>query len=470
MEQSYHHFLPNDHCIVCGEKKEKIVTIPKFVSRPKIGYISGGDRIMTATESIKLYKPLISNLTGVIGSLTEADLASNINTYGYYVYHSSYGTTVNDKHKNISNRNAESRKKAIGLSAGKGNTKDQSKMSAIGEAIERYCSQYMGYENDIVASYEELGDKAINPSRLFKFSEKQYQEREKWIKQGKYTFVPYRFEPSEKIGWVKVWSLSDNKALFSPTSYEYYSSKKIPGYKYYPGDSNGVSGGNCLEEAFLQGFYELIERDASGIWWYNMLRKPALNLSKFCDNKMSQLIKEIKKLGYEIYALDLTSDLNIPVIAVFCWHSEKAPLIGLGAHLNVNIALDRALSETIQSFNSNNYWIDLLNKNNISLDYLKPSPTLPMKTPDDYENLATDNLLDDINYILSLLKKHNMDIYIHDLTKREIGYSVVRVIVPELSHFWPRFGTKRLYDTPVKTGELNRPLTEDELNCVGFPF
>ena len=77
MEQSYHHFLPNDHCIVCGEKKEKIVTIPKFVSRPKIGYISGGDRIMTATESTKLYKPLISNLTGVIGSLTEADLASN---------------------------------------------------------------------------------------------------------------------------------------------------------------------------------------------------------------------------------------------------------------------------------------------------------------------------------------------------------------------------------------------------------
>jgi ribosomal protein S12 methylthiotransferase accessory factor len=33
-----------------------------------------------------------------------------------------------------------------------------------------------------------------------------------------------------------------------------------------------------LEEAIVQGFFELVERDSTAIWWYNRLRRPAIRL------------------------------------------------------------------------------------------------------------------------------------------------------------------------------------------------
>ena len=46
--------------------------------------------------------------------------------------------------------------------------------------------------------------------------------------------------------------------------------------------------------------------------------------------------------------------------------------------------------------------------------------------------------------------------------------SVVKVIVPGLRHFWPRYAPGRLYDTPVKLGWLPAPIREDDLNPIAI--
>jgi ribosomal protein S12 methylthiotransferase accessory factor len=54
-----------------------------------------------------------------------------------------------------------------------------------------------------------------------------------------------------------------------------------------------------------------------------------------------------------------------------------------------------------------------------------------------------------------------------DQTREEIGLNVVRVIVPGMRHFWPRFAPGRLYDVPVKMQWLKAPREETELNPIG---
>jgi ribosomal protein S12 methylthiotransferase accessory factor len=44
--------------------------------------------------------------------------------------------------------------------------------------------------------------------------------------------------------------------------------------------------------------------------------------------------------------------------------------------------------------------------------------------------------------------------------------AVVKVIVPGLRHFWPRFGPGRLYEVPARLGWLTQPLTEQQMNQV----
>ena len=55
---------------------------------------------------------------------------------------------------------------------------------------------------------------------------------------------------------------------------------------------------------------------------------------------------------------------------------------------------------------------------------------------------------------------------VHELTRPDVGLPVVKVVVPGMRHFWPRFAPGRLYDVPVQMGWLERARTEEELNPV----
>ena len=61
-----------------------------------------------------------------------------------------------------------------------------------------------------------------------------------------------------------------------------------------------------------------------------------------------------------------------------------------------------------------------------------------------------------------------MEVLVLDQTRPEIGLNVVRVIVPGLRHFWPRFAPGRLYDVPVKMQWLKQAQKESELNPIGM--
>jgi len=63
-----------------------------------------------------------------------------------------------------------------------------------------------------------------------------------------------------------------------------------------------------------------------------------------------------------------------------------------------------------------------------------------------------------------------MEMIILDLTRSDVNFPTVRVTVPGLRHFWPRFGPGRLFDVPLKLGWIDKQLDERELNPIPFFF
>lgn len=98
------------------------------------------------------------------------------------------------------------------------------------------------------------------------------------------------------------------------------------------------------------------------------------------------------------------------------------------------------------------------------LPYLLPDEQTVPKVYADYPQLASDDLLEDVQLCQKIVEKNGLEMLVLDQTRPDIGLRVAKVIVPGMRHMWKRLGSGRLYDVPVKMGWLQQPLTEAQLN------
>ena len=146
------------------------------------------------------------------------------------------------------------------------------------------------------------------------FSKKQYQERDAWNAKGsQFQIVPDYLDERETIDWSPVWSITHNCVRYLPTSYLFYGYPVAPSGRFTSwSDSNGAAAGSSFEDAVLQGLYELIERDAVAIWWYNRLQKTAVDLDALQNPFLNEMKDWFSKIDREFWVLDLTTDIGIP--------------------------------------------------------------------------------------------------------------------------------------------------------------
>lgn len=476
LETRYHELIRRLHCPVCGHTGEQeLQGLPeedfKLTSRHKADYTDGGERIQTASETMARFENRISYITGEVGTLkTEKDIP---------VF---FGSTVNSSWTTLNGHKADSCKGrcfAVGASAGKGRSEIQARTSALGEALERYCSQYFGYEPCINSICANIADDAIHPLELNQFSDSQYIHRDEWAKRAETGRVPEHFDEDMPIHWSPTWSLTQKRWKYIPSAHVYYNYPKENGGKFVYGDSNGVAAGNCIEEAIIQGFMELAERDGVAIWWYNMLQYSSLDLPSFNSAFIMEAEKGLQQHNYTLQVLNLTTDLNIPVFAAVGLHDfnqDAEPLLGFGAHFDPRIALDRAVSEMGQSWKINKYMSpnEICRKvtgrrltDELFIRPLAEASKVPLSA---FLKHESKDFLTDIEYCVSILDDLGIEMLVTDLTRPEIGLSVVRVTAPGLVHFWPRFKAQRLYDVPVKLGMLDTPKEETDFYQVPFYF
>ena len=465
-----HHVAARPQCPSCGRKK---LRDPRRAPAPvelgaggKVVTTSGGYRSVSSSATVARFRRHVSPLTGVVSRLEriQADLPLATN---YHAKHNFSGPseTVHELRAGLS-----------GGSFGKGSTAEQGEASALMEAIERYSGIFQGDEIRAKRRFTDFpSGEAIYPNDVLLFSDAQLRQGSAGTPgSDEQDAIPALFDRSAKIEWSPVWSLRDARFRYLPTSLLYFF---YTGAAAFAADSNGCAAGNTLEEAMVQGFLELVERDAYAIWWYNRLQRPELDLGQFDDPFVRDLQKRLAQAGRRLWVLDVTSDLGIPTfVAVTHWMQDGRENIefGSGAHFDARIALLRALTELNQFLSLGLMGGGTGEKS--SLDgaaplrlqdhpYLTPSGN-PMVQPEFGSKFGHLDTREQVTACVSLAKDAGLDFLVLDQTRPDIEAPVVRVIVPGLRHFYRRFAPGRLYDVPVKLGWRDRPLTENELNPI----
>jgi ribosomal protein S12 methylthiotransferase accessory factor len=426
-------------------------------SRPRGRSTDGGWRSVQPERTFRQYRHHISELTGVVSRIRRRAVGSR--PLDDYTADHLFAPTAGDPF-------TASRR----VSAGKGISRAQARTSALCEALERYSGVFRGTEARVRASYQALGDAAIHPNACANFSDAQFDRRDVWnLQSHDRTWVPPRLNPGQDIEWTSLWSLTHERVRYVPTAYCYYGYRPAADEMCCRADSNGCAAGNNLEEAILQGFLELVERDAVAIWWYNELKRPSVDLATFPQSFFREMVADYKRNGRSLGVLDLTTDLAIPVFAAVsaASHSTHPLLIGFGAHLEPETAIARAITELNQwrcGAETGMPGAVFRNAGGNPGEFLRRSRSSMVRKRKDFRSTSHADIRDAVRFCVDRAAACGLETLVLDQTREDIGLSVVRVIVPGLRHFWPRFGPGRLYEVPLRLGWLPAARAENQLN------
>ena len=478
-----HELIKRPQCPACGAGSAAYGGPEVALSpAPKVLTAGGAWRSMSSEQTLERLEKHVSPITGAVAwvaDLTEPEDSGHTFWAGHWfpVLGSERGSAV-------------LRQNVRGRSGGKGPTKAQARASAICESLERYSGCFFGDEPRERSTLAKLGERAVEFAELPLYSEAQYEHRLEWNASigSELQLVPVPLAADREVDFSAAWSMTRGEPRMVPTAYCYYGHPDIADFATFfcAGDSNGQGAGNTLEEAITQGTMELVERDGVAIWWYNRLLLPEVDLDSFGDEWIDRVRGEYDAVGRDVWALDLTTDIGIPVFVAASRRRDAEPedlIFGFGAHLEPRLAMARAFSElnqflpAVRRDENGEYMLDdpvaiewWVSSSLASDPYLAPDPDAPRRRLGDFPERAGDDLGADIETCVRLFEEVGLETLVIDQSRPDIELRTAKVMVPGLRHFWRRLRPGRLYDVPVAMGRLDAPVPEDELNPKNIWF
>ena len=323
---------------------------------------------------------------------------------------------------------------AISIYGGKGISKDHAKASAMMEGFERYSAEKQESDDTIFATPNEIGEKGeyIEPKSLN---------------------LPQKFEKAD-LGDTKFeWNLAHD--IITGNDYYVLSNAVFHPYNHdsdveslFKSNTNGLASGNVLEEAILHGIFEVIERDAWSIFELTHKNYSQINIDSIESELIKEIIDKFESQGIKIKLMDFTADINIPTIAASADDTvtRDAGLLtlGIGTHLDPEVAILRALTEVAQSRATQ---INGAREDTVRADFAREAGYERMKRINKYyfrqeeeqinlsdiENKSTTSIDEDIDIVKEELIANDIKHVLYtNLTRPEVDVSVVRVIIPEM--------------------------------------
>ncbi len=452
-----HHVPTRPQCPSCGAMDARDPGRPPLPTRLRVGgkavMTSGGYRSVAPAETIARFRKHVSPLTGIVSQLERIKGEQPLD-FTFVAKHS-----FSPRPEAVDALQLQ----AIADSYGTGSTADEAEASALMKAVERHCGIFHGDEIRTSRRFVDFpAGEAIRPDDILLSGD-----------------TP--FDPSAEMEWSPVWSLRDECFKYLPTGLLYFfhdaASYDTSAKHQFNAGSNGCAAGNTPEEAILQGFLELVERDACAIWWYNRLQRAEIDLDRLGDSYIRDLRTQFAATGRGLWLLDLTSDIDIPVVmAVSHWKEAGRERIefAAGADFDLRVAALRALTGLNQLFA-----VDRIRRAATAPAAVDRGDALPVPLrkhayimphgkatarPARSAKFAGLDRRDQVLGCVKLAKRLDLDFLVLDQTRPDVQVPVVRVIVPGLRHFERRFAPGRLYDVPVKLALRKRPLREADLN------
>jgi len=355
---------------------------------------------------------------------------------------------------------------------GSGRTAAQAARRARAELVERLSGFYRGHEPRVRASWQDIAPRGIHPHDVLLYSRRQYRRGE-----------AQALDARARLDWSPLWSITAAEWRYVPTQLLYYRYPMRRAHSFGRADSNGVAAGRTFAAAAARGLLELIERDSVALWWYNRAPRPRVDLAAAADSWVRRLSGWHDMIGRECWALDLTSDLGVPVVAAVSRRRDRdGPeeiVLGFGAHLDRGRALSRALLEMSQMLAvaeatrrgelaaphaARRWWRDATVRTE---PHLVPNVDRPRAVGRTGRAVAAATV---VRRCAARLAERGLEVLVMDQTRSGYGLQVARVVVPGLRPWHPRFATGRLYDAPVAAGWRGTPLRESQMSRQAIFF
>ncbi|MDQ4145412.1 MAG: YcaO-like family protein [Actinomycetota bacterium] len=366
---------------------------------------------------------------------------------------------------------------------------ETARLSAIGEALERYCSAAPAHCFQLVrAPFSDLEDEALHPRFVALLSEQQYRR------------FPALAPLTERkvIDWSWAFSLTRERPVLVPASLVHFSCVGRGPNNFLPElSTTGLACHVDLSQAILAGVCEVLERDALAIWWHNRL--PLVPLDVAGTDAAELLAGPLAASGAEFSLFGLPTDTRLPVVLAVARTRDAWPhaVVGCACRENPVAAASRALCEAAQMLfrqrRRPSRRLSSIRSFNDHADFyggaegagLLDQILSPLERPAHLSTLSVSNrhaLGDDglkrLDTVLSRVARAGLEVLVADMTTEDValaGFFVVRVIVPgtvdmSADERYPRLGARRLYELPAHLGLRVEPATESELNLLPVPL
>ncbi|XVS61036.1 TOMM precursor leader peptide-binding protein [Actinosynnema sp. CA-299493] len=208
----------------------------------------------------------------------------------------------------------------------------ESERVALFEAVERLAGMRPRRTSTVLeASFADLGPaRAVDPTRL-----------------GLPDFPSPRctpYTPEVRTRWVHGWSYSRGATVAVPEHVVYWGG--TPGPRFVNETSNGCGTGNSLTEAVLYGLFEVAERDAFLMAWY---QRTPLREVVVRDELALHLSDRLDQLDYRLECYDATNDLAVPAVLALARYVGDGPapraFFAAGAGVDPDVAVRSAVVE-----------------------------------------------------------------------------------------------------------------------------
>jgi ribosomal protein S12 methylthiotransferase accessory factor len=321
--------------------------------------------------------------------------------------------------------------RSAAISLGKGLTRDHSAASALMESIECWHAETIA---------RPLPEGPSAPGRTLDV------RRLPPIEGGSWT-------DGVVIPWIEGFDLFSGEPLWAPyeTVHAAYTSPMPPGSGCFFASTNGLASGNTPTEAAVHAVTEVIERDATTLWFFadDAAREATrVDLATIDDPACRWLLDRFEAADLAVGVWETTTDVG--VASYFAWIMERSDgvggaarsAVGQGCHLTPAIALSRALTEAAQ------HRLTVISGARDDLgeeEYAAPDDEIQALRRDLLTNGAaprsfaaapsfvSDDLRADLEHLANRLAGVGVDeVFLCDLSKPEFGIPVMRAVIPGL--------------------------------------
>jgi len=353
------------------------------------------------------------------------------------------------------------------VAGGKGWEPEAAVRSAIFEAIEHQSGVWRPAIPHRWANARELGHEALLPAEIDLFSTTQ---QATFSPEGHLSAltIPHALDLDMYVPWVVAKSADGQSQRWYPAAAAFYD-VPFEGPRYALATSNGCAAGRSFQDAIRRGLYELIERDAVAIWWYNQVRRPCLDPHLLGEGSLKRFESTLKASRRTLLLFDLTSDIGIPVVAAVSRRQGSPPgwVLGFGAAPSLAEAAFQATAELAQLVPATD---DPAQPNPAAWADIATEDDLPHLTRSESIHPSSLSSTHTLTGLLHRLDTLGISVWVIDQTHPDLGVPVVRVVAPGLVHFWRRLGASRLYEVPVKLGWQHQRIDESEMNPLDLTF